>query len=132
MRYGYHRFARCRNAQFSCSNWGILFNQQLDARVLTGVRGFSSVITQGSEFHSLGFTLGQTSMSTTLVSMLGQSATSDADGEGAELSALEDAIDSVFLQRGSLLLQQRFGVREIIMTAKCYDLDIEQNKVNVE
>lgn len=114
MRYGYHRFARCRNAQFSCSNWGIMFNQQLDARVLTGIRGFSSAVIQGSENHTGGFVLGQTRMSTTLASMIGQSATTNSDGEGAELIQIEDVIDSFFLQRGCSLLQHKFGVPEMI------------------
>jgi len=110
MRYGYHRFARCRNAQFSCSNWGILFNQQLDARVLTGIRGFSSAVLQGSEVHANGFVLGRTQMSTTLSTMIGQSATTGSDVEGAELVTVEDAIDSFFLQKGCTVLQNKFGI----------------------
>merc|ERR1719234_191666 len=124
MRYGYHRFARCRNAHLSCSNWGIMFNQQLDARILTGLRGCSSMVTQGSEYHSLGFMLGQTSASTTLASILGQSTTKDSDGEGAEVISIEDVIDSYFLQKGCTVLQHKFGVSSIRECARLTDPEL--------
>eukprot|EP00397_Hematodinium_sp_SG-2012_P061466 GEMP01081448.1.p1 GENE.GEMP01081448.1~~GEMP01081448.1.p1 ORF type:complete len:103 (+),score=10.04 GEMP01081448.1:58-366(+) len=85
MRFGFHRFARCRNAMFSpfCEN----FNRLLDQRMLTGFRGFSSVITQGSEYHRGGFALGQTA-SSSLSTMIQEALCQNTEDDGYQTGSV--------------------------------------------
>eukprot|EP00397_Hematodinium_sp_SG-2012_P068121 GEMP01108915.1.p1 GENE.GEMP01108915.1~~GEMP01108915.1.p1 ORF type:complete len:118 (+),score=13.16 GEMP01108915.1:54-407(+) len=98
MRFGFHRFARCRNAMFSpfCEN----FNRLLDQRMLTGFRGFSSVITQGSEYHRGGFALGQTA-SSSLSTMIQEALCQNTEDDVLQVVLAEETLlESQLDQKG--------------------------------
>eukprot|EP00397_Hematodinium_sp_SG-2012_P062147 GEMP01083407.1.p1 GENE.GEMP01083407.1~~GEMP01083407.1.p1 ORF type:complete len:126 (+),score=16.40 GEMP01083407.1:143-520(+) len=105
MRFGFFRFARCRNVQSSCSNWGLLFNMQFDQRVLTGFRGFPSMVTQGCELHQEGFLLGQTSGST-IPPLLRLSGCAD-DGEGSEMATMAEVLEAFLVRKGYSGIQHK-------------------------
>lgn len=101
MRFGHHRFSRCRNAHLSSFN--MAFNAQLDARLIAGVRNIqTSLLMGGSEYRAQGFVMGQTAQSQ--LSTILSEALASSDDEVLETISLEDALESLIGQKSWRML----------------------------
>lgn len=75
-----------------------MFNRQLDQGVLSGVRGFSSLVTKGCESPQEGYLLGQASH--TVLSQLMSQPELCSTVEVSETTSLEEVLASFLTQKG--------------------------------